>query len=231
MLTEHSEDDCERIQNDRQDQEASALGQLECEQFIFDLLPAPLRLSGHSQHSPAHNTTLPAESVVCVLDAIWRGLPFAFGTFARQGELCACSTPVRHSAEPGGCVHMDCACRAITQALVYCGVPRGRTVSLTLRYTELYRRWPTAGDRRLTNQVPDLTEWLRDADNATKRALSDACDLRVVYDKGSDRPSISATLTDAVAAMLRTGLETGCWNVHSGGSARRLAQPCDRTIG
>jgi hypothetical protein len=41
--------------------------------------------------------------------------------------------------------------------------------------------------------VPDLTERLRDADDATKRALFDAFDLRVVYDKTSDRLSISAT--------------------------------------
>jgi hypothetical protein len=55
--------------------------------------------------------------------------------------------------------------------------------------------------------VPDLSERLRDADDATKRALFDAFDLRVVYDKASDRLSISATLTEAVAAMLRNGLQ------------------------
>jgi hypothetical protein len=44
---------------------------------------------------------------------------------------------------------------------------------------------------------------LRDAHDATKRALFDAFDLRVVYDKASDRLSISAALTKAVAAMLR----------------------------
>jgi site-specific DNA recombinase len=57
------------------------------------------------------------------------------------------------------------------------------------------------------DQVPDLAERLRGADNATKRALFDAFDLRVVYDKASDRLSISATLTEAVAKMLRDGLE------------------------
>ena len=56
-------------------------------------------------------------------------------------------------------------------------------------------------------QVPDLSERLLDADDATKRALFDAFDLRVVYDKASDRLSISATLTEAVAAMLRNGLQ------------------------
>jgi hypothetical protein len=60
------------------------------------------------------------------------------------------------------------------------------------------------------DQVPDLSERLRDADDATKRALFDAFDLRVVYDKASDRLSISATLTEAVAAMLRTGQEPLC---------------------
>jgi hypothetical protein len=57
----------------------------------------------------------------------------------------------------------------------------------------------------LLDQVPDLSERLRDADDSTKRALFDAFDLRVVYDKTSDRLSISATLTEAVAYMLRTG--------------------------
>ena len=57
------------------------------------------------------------------------------------------------------------------------------------------------------DQVPDLAERLHDADNATKRALFDAFDLRVIYDKASDRLSVSATLTEAVATMLRDGLE------------------------
>jgi site-specific DNA recombinase len=60
------------------------------------------------------------------------------------------------------------------------------------------------------DQVPDLAERLRGADNATKRALFDAFDLRVAYDKTSDRLSISATLTEAVATMLRTGPEPLC---------------------
>ncbi len=57
------------------------------------------------------------------------------------------------------------------------------------------------------DQVPDLSELLRGADNATKRALFDAFDLRVIYNKASDRLSISATLTEAVAKMLSSGLE------------------------
>jgi hypothetical protein len=60
------------------------------------------------------------------------------------------------------------------------------------------------------DQVPDLAERLRGADNATKRALFDAFNLRVGYYKASDRLSISATLTEAVAAMLRTSLEPAC---------------------
>ena len=59
----------------------------------------------------------------------------------------------------------------------------------------------------LLDQVPDLSERLRDADDATKRALFDAFDLRITYDKANDRLSISATLTEAVAAMLRNGLQ------------------------
>ena len=51
--------------------------------------------------------------------------------------------------------------------------------------------------------------------NATRRwagatitaSVVRAFDLRVVYDKASDRLSISATLTEAVAKMLRDGLE------------------------
>ena len=56
------------------------------------------------------------------------------------------------------------------------------------------------------DQVPDLSERPHDVDDATKRALFDAFDLRIVYDKASDRLSISATLTEAVATILRTGL-------------------------
>ncbi len=36
------------------------------------------------------------------------------------------------------------------------------------------------------DQVPDLSERLHDVDDATKRALFDAFDLRIVYDKASD---------------------------------------------
>ena len=52
-----------------------------------------------------------------------------------------------------------------------------------------------------------MSERLREADDATKRALFDAFDLRVLYDKDGDRVSISATLTEAVASMLHNGLE------------------------
>jgi hypothetical protein len=65
---------------------------------------------------------------------------------------------------------------------------------------------------RLTSPavIPDLFERLSDADDATKRALFDAFDLRIVYDKASDRLLISATPTEAIATMLRTGLEPLC---------------------
>ena len=56
----------------------------------------------------------------------------------------------------------------------------------------------------LLDQVPDLSERLRGADDAT------TFDLRVLYDKANGRLSISATRTEAVAAMLRTGLEPLC---------------------
>jgi hypothetical protein len=59
----------------------------------------------------------------------------------------------------------------------------------------------------LLDQVPDLSERLRDAPNSTKRALFDAFDLRVVYDKADDRLSISAKLTETVATILRSGME------------------------
>jgi hypothetical protein len=58
----------------------------------------------------------------------------------------------------------------------------------------------------MLDKLPDLTGRLRDADDATKRALFDAFDLRVAYDKTNDRLSISVTLTEAVAAMLRNDL-------------------------
>ena len=58
----------------------------------------------------------------------------------------------------------------------------------------------------MLDQVPDLSERLRYADDATKRALFDAFDLCIVYDKANDQLSISATLTEAVAAMPRTSL-------------------------
>lgn len=48
------------------------------------------------------------------------------------------------------------------------------------------------------------------ADAPTKRAMFDAFDLRVVYDKAGDRVSISATLTETVASMLHNGLEPLC---------------------
>ena len=74
----------------------------------------------------------------------------------------------------------------------------------------------------LLDRVPDLSERLRNADDATKRALFDAFDLRVVYDKMGDRLSISATPTEAVAAMLHTGLALGSMVRHfdSGGGIR-----------
>ena len=72
----------------------------------------------------------------------------------------------------------------------------------------------------LLDQVPDLSERLRDADDATKRALFDAFDLRITYDKANDRLSISATLTEAVATMLRTGLEPLCNRLLRGTDSR-----------
>jgi hypothetical protein len=41
-------------------------------------------------------------------------------------------------------------------------------------------------------------------------SIHDGFNLRVVYDKTGDRLSISATLTEAVASMLRTGLKPLC---------------------
>jgi hypothetical protein len=48
------------------------------------------------------------------------------------------------------------------------------------------------------------------ADDATDALCSKPSSLRIVYDKAIDRLSISATLTEAVAAMLRTGLQPLC---------------------
>jgi hypothetical protein len=66
------------------------------------------------------------------------------------------------------------------------------------------------------------------------RTLFEAFDLRVVYDKAGDWLSISATLTEAVAAMLRTGLEplfgtslwgTGCALSDPFGTPIRFTHP------
>jgi hypothetical protein len=65
------------------------------------------------------------------------------------------------------------------------------------------------------DQVPDLPERLRDADDATKQAPLNAFDLRVVYYKASDRLSISATLTEADPR------KTCLWSA-AGGSGLRL---------
>jgi hypothetical protein len=52
--------------------------------------------------------------------------------------------------------------------------------------------------------VRDLSERLRDAEDATKRALFDAFDPRLVYDKTGDHLSVSGTLTGAFTAALRS---------------------------
>jgi hypothetical protein len=52
--------------------------------------------------------------------------------------------------------------------------------------------------RVFTRPVPDLAERLHAADQSIKRALFDAFDLRVDFDKASDRLSIGATFTEAV---------------------------------
>ena len=69
------------------------------------------------------------------------------------------------------------------------------------------------------DRLPDLTERLRDADDATKRALFDAFDLRVVYDKASDRLSISVTLTEPSLPCSTTAYSR-CPQRHSGGGTR-----------
>jgi hypothetical protein len=82
------------------------------------------------------------------------------------------------------------------------------SVSEKAPWTGAERQDPAA----VLDQLPDLSGRLRDADDATKRALFDASDLHVVHDKASHRPSISATLTEAVASMLHNGLEP-LWQV------------------
>jgi hypothetical protein len=54
-------------------------------------------------------------------------------------------------------------------------------------------------------ESPPRTSSYATSNDATKRTLFD---LRVVYDTASDRLSISATLTEAVAKMLCDGLES-----------------------
>ena len=52
-------------------------------------------------------------------------------------------------------------------------------------------------------RLPDLTQQLRDATPEVKRALFDAFELRIVYDKTQNRVQISATITEAVAETLQ----------------------------
>ena len=58
----------------------------------------------------------------------------------------------------------------------------------------------------LLDQIPDLRAATRRR-RTNKRALFDAFDLRIVYDKLSGRLSISAKLTETIADMLHGGLE------------------------
>jgi site-specific DNA recombinase len=52
-------------------------------------------------------------------------------------------------------------------------------------------------------RLPDLSKQLRAAPHEIKRALFDAFELRIVYDKTQNRVQISATITEAVADTLQ----------------------------
>jgi site-specific DNA recombinase len=52
-------------------------------------------------------------------------------------------------------------------------------------------------------RLPDLSRQLRDATPEVKRALFDAFELRIIYDKTQNRIQISATITETVADMLQ----------------------------
>jgi site-specific DNA recombinase len=52
-------------------------------------------------------------------------------------------------------------------------------------------------------QLPDLSEQLRNATPEAKRALFDSFELRIVYDKIQNRVQISAAITEAVAEALQ----------------------------
>lgn len=95
---------------------------------------------------------------------------------------------------------------------------------MTIPESELSRRDPPAGlgvdrggHRTSTSGYATPT--------TTKRALFGAFDLRIVYDKASDRLSIGAALSEAVATMLRTGLAPLCgtslWGWDSNPQLRR----------
>ena len=66
------------------------------------------------------------------------------------------------------------------------------------------------------DQLPDLSQRLRDADDATKRALFDAFDLRVDYYKDGDRLSISAKLTESSLPC-----SAHCADCHNSGGGTR----------
>ena len=78
--------------------------------------------------------------------------------------------------------------------------------------------------------ITRATQAGRDADNATKRALFDAFDLRIAYDKlRPTRFPISATLTEAVATMLRSRLAAAVVEGITPGEPTRLPrQRCGR---
>lgn len=67
----------------------------------------------------------------------------------------------------------------------------------------LLRRLHQRG-RNASRRCPTSPSRYAAPDNATNRALLNAFDLRVIYDKAGDRLWISATLSETVAAMLHS---------------------------
>jgi hypothetical protein len=68
---------------------------------------------------------------------------------------------------------------------------------------EIHR--PREGSSSL-ERLPNLSERLREASRGTRRAVFDAFELRIVYDKLQNRIEISATIAENLTKTFKTSL-------------------------
>ena len=79
-------------------------------------------------------------------------------------------------------------------------------------------------------RMPDLTKQLRRASPEVKRALFDAFELRIVYDKPNNRVQISATITEEVAEALGSATELPQEPRTEGHGGGRIEQRATRDV-